>query len=44
VREKTFPLAKFIQIGDPMVMSVVGDLIRKELDYSGMIGRVCQEI
>jgi hypothetical protein len=29
-----FPLAKFIQMGDPVVMGVVGDLIRKELEYS----------
>jgi hypothetical protein len=31
VREKMFPLAKFVQMGDPMVMGLVGDLIRKEL-------------
>jgi hypothetical protein len=34
VREKTFPLAKFLQMGDPVVMGAVGDLIRKELEYS----------
>jgi hypothetical protein len=34
VRKKTFPLAKFIQMGDPIIISVVGDLIRKELEYS----------
>jgi len=49
VREKTFPLAKFVQIGDPMVMSVVGDLIRKELDYSeddwkGVSGNIMKQV
>jgi hypothetical protein len=29
---KDVPLAKFIQMGDPVVMGVVGDLIRKELE------------
>jgi hypothetical protein len=49
VREKTFPLAKFVQIGDPMVMSVVGDLIRKELDYleddwKGVSGNIMKQV
>jgi hypothetical protein len=49
VREKMFPLAKFVQIGDPMVMSVVGDLIRKELDYSedvwkGVSGNIMKQV
>jgi hypothetical protein len=49
VREKTFPLAKFVQIGDPMVMSVVRDLIRKELDYSeddwkGVSGNIMKQV
>jgi hypothetical protein len=49
VREKMFPLAKFIQIGDPMVMSVVGDLIRKELHYSeddwkGVSGNIMKQV
>jgi hypothetical protein len=49
VREKTFPLAKFVQIGDPMVMSVVIDLIRKELDYSeddlkGVSGNIMKQV
>jgi hypothetical protein len=49
VREKTFPLAKFVQIGDPMVMCVVGDLIRKELDYSeddwkGVSGNIMKQV
>jgi hypothetical protein len=49
VREKTLPLAKFVQIGDPMVMSVVGDLIRKELDYSeddwkGVSGNIMKQV
>ena len=49
VREKTFPLAKFVQIGDPMVMGVVGDLIRKELDYSeddwkGVSGNIMKQV
>jgi hypothetical protein len=34
LRDKTFPLAKFVQLGDPVVMGVVGDLIKKELEYS----------
>lgn len=49
VREKTFPLAKFIQMGDPVVMGVVGDLIRKELDYSeddwkGVSGNIMKQV
>jgi hypothetical protein len=49
VREKTFPLAKFVQIGDPMVMGVVGDLIRKELGYSqddwkGVSGNIMKQV
>jgi len=49
VREKTFPLAKFVQMGDPLVMGVVGDLIRKELDYSeddwkGVSGNIMKQV
>jgi len=49
VREKTFPLAKFVQMGDPVVMGVVGDLIRKELDYSeddwkGVSGNIMKQV
>jgi hypothetical protein len=34
VREqKMFPLAKLVQMGDSVVMGVVRDLIRKELEY-----------
>jgi hypothetical protein len=49
VREKTFPLAKFVQMGDPVVMGVVGDLIRKELEYSedvwkGVSGNIMKQV
>jgi hypothetical protein len=44
-----FPLAKFIQMGDPMVMGVVGDLIRKELEYleddwKGVSGNIMKQV
>jgi hypothetical protein len=49
VREETFPLAKFVQMGDPVVMGVVGDLIRKELEYSeddwkGVSGNIMKQV
>lgn len=49
VREKTFPLAKFVQLGDPMVMGFVGGLIRKELEYSeddwkGVSGNIMKQV
>jgi hypothetical protein len=49
VREKSFPLAKFIQMGDPMVMGVVRDLIRKELEYleddwKGVSGNIMKQV
>ena len=34
VREKTFSVAKFVQLGDPVVIAYVGDVVRKELKYS----------
>jgi hypothetical protein len=44
-----FPLAKFIQMGDPVVMGVVRDLIRKELEYSeddwkGVLGNKMKQV
>jgi hypothetical protein len=49
VWEKSFPLAKFIQMGDPMVMGVVRDLIRKELEYleddwKGVSGNIMKQV
>jgi hypothetical protein len=49
VKEKMFPLAKFIQMGDPMVMGVVGDLIREKLEYSeddwkGVSGNIMKQV
>jgi hypothetical protein len=49
VREKSFPLTKFVQMGDPVVMGVVGDLIRKELEYSednwkGVSGNIMKQV
>jgi len=49
VREKTFPLAKFVQMGDAVVMGYVGDLIKKELEYSeddwkGASGNIMKQV
>jgi hypothetical protein len=49
VREKTFPSAKFIQRGDPVVKGVVGDLMRKGLEYwednwKGLLGNIMKQV